>query len=28
VGLSAPEVGYAAERGEAIIRGSKLELIP
>jgi len=27
-GISAPGVGYAVERGEAIIRGSKLELIP
>jgi REP element-mobilizing transposase RayT len=28
LGLSAPGVGYAVERGAAIIRGSKLELIP
>ena len=28
LGISAPGVGYAVERGEAIIRGSKLELIP
>jgi len=28
LGLSVPGVGYAVERGEAIIRGSKLELIP
>ena len=28
LGLSDPGVGYAVERGEAIIRGSNLELIP